>query len=58
MIHFLFSARFDPDRFNKEKTNIPPFAFSPFGFAGKRMCPAHDYTYLESTVFLVNLIRK
>lgn len=56
---FPLPHRFDPDRFSEENSkNIPSFAFSPFGFAGKRICPGYKYAYLESTVFVATLIQK
>ncbi|XP_077997361.1 cytochrome P450 20A1-like [Glandiceps talaboti] len=51
--------RFDPDRFSsKEVSKRHPLAFSPFGFAGKRVCPGYRITYAEATVCLVALLRK
>ncbi|XP_059172500.1 cytochrome P450 20A1-like [Physella acuta] len=51
--------KFDPDRFSAANSkNRSSFAFSPFGFAGKRKCPGHKFSYLESTVLLATLIRK
>ncbi|XP_077997365.1 cytochrome P450 20A1-like [Glandiceps talaboti] len=51
--------RFDPDRFSSEEVSKRhPLAFSPFGFAGKRVCPGYRIAYAEATVFLVALLRK
>ncbi|XP_050388413.1 cytochrome P450 20A1 isoform X1 [Patella vulgata] len=51
--------KFDPDRFNEENIkNRPNLAFSPFGFAGKRICPGNKFAYMEATICLVSLIRK
>ncbi|XP_005090891.1 cytochrome P450 20A1 [Aplysia californica] len=51
--------RFDPDRFSTEKSkDHPTYAFSPFGFAGKRICPGHKFAYNEATVLVATLIRK
>ncbi|XP_077997364.1 cytochrome P450 20A1-like [Glandiceps talaboti] len=51
--------RFDPDRFSsKEASKRHPLAFSPFGFAGKRVCPGYRIAYAEATVFLVAVLRK
>ncbi|XP_077997363.1 cytochrome P450 20A1-like [Glandiceps talaboti] len=51
--------RFDPDRFsNEEASKRHPLAFSPFGFAGKRVCPGYRITYAEATVCFVALLRK
>jgi cytochrome P450 family 20 subfamily A len=51
--------RFDPNRFthehNRERSH---FSFSPFGFAGKRICPGQKFAYTETTVALVTLLRK
>ena len=46
--------RFDPDRFLNRK--LPGFAFEPFGFAGKRQCPANQFSYLEITIVIVNIL--
>ena len=51
--------RFDPDRFSTEngkKRDV--LAFCPFGFAGKRHCPARDWVYLAASTLVANLIRK
>ncbi|XP_033112330.1 cytochrome P450 20A1-like isoform X2 [Anneissia japonica] len=51
--------KFDPDRFSEENSkHRDKLAFSPFGFAGKRMCPGYRFSYVELTVFLSQLIRK
>ena len=51
--------RFDPERFSPEnRKEIPPYGFQPFGFAGKRKCPAYRFSYAEGTVFLSVLLRK
>ena len=49
--------RFDPDRFSpdKEKT-LPPFAFEPFGFAGKRKCPGYRVSLVEATTLLATIL--
>ncbi|XP_060554899.1 cytochrome P450 20A1-like [Ruditapes philippinarum] len=51
--------KFDPNRFthehNRERSH---FSFSPFGFAGKRICPGQKFAYTETTVALVTLLRK
>ncbi|KAL4222448.1 hypothetical protein ACF0H5_018487 [Mactra antiquata] len=50
---------FDPDRFSPEnRKGRPHLAFSPFGFAGKRVCPGQHFAYAEGTVALVTLLRK
>ncbi|XP_035826942.1 cytochrome P450 20A1-like [Aplysia californica] len=54
-----FPQRFDPDRFSIENSkDHPPYAFSPFGFAGKRICPGYKFAYKEATVLIATLIRK
>ncbi|XP_053373354.1 cytochrome P450 20A1-like [Mercenaria mercenaria] len=51
--------KFDPDRFTHEHARERPhLAFSPFGFAGKRVCPGQRFAYAEATVALVTLLRK
>ncbi|KAL4227899.1 hypothetical protein ACF0H5_013340 [Mactra antiquata] len=51
--------KFDPDRFSSEnKKGRPHLAFSPFGFAGKRVCPGTHFAYAEGTVALVTMLRK
>ncbi|GFO36254.1 cytochrome p450 20a1-like, partial [Plakobranchus ocellatus] len=51
--------KFDPDRFNEENVkHRHPYAFQPFGFAGKRKCPAYKYAYIESQVMLATVLRK
>lgn len=51
--------KFDPDRFThehlRERSHL---AFSPFGFAGKRVCPGQRFAYGEATVAMVTLLRK
>ncbi|XP_005090341.1 cytochrome P450 20A1 [Aplysia californica] len=54
-----FPQRFDPERFSTENSKShQTYAFSPFGFAGKRNCPAYKFAYNESTVLIATLIRK
>ena len=51
--------RFDPDRFSHENSKKRShYDFSPFGFAGKRVCPGQKFSYTEGTVALVTLLRK
>jgi len=50
---------FDPDRFTPENSkNRPPLAYQPFGFAGKRKCPAWRFGLSEGLVFLSIFYRK
>ncbi|XP_071966177.1 cytochrome P450 20A1-like [Antedon mediterranea] len=50
---------FNPDRFSEENSKLrDKLTFSPFGFAGKRICPGYRFSYVELTVFLSQLIRK
>jgi cytochrome P450 family 20 subfamily A len=49
---------FNPDRFDPEnKKKIPTLAFSPFGFAGKRVCPGYRFAQTETALFLAGIIR-
>jgi len=51
-------CRFDPDRFAADRIQqLPEYAFSPFGFAGKRKCPAYRFSLAEVTVLLAKLLR-
>ncbi|PVD31158.1 hypothetical protein C0Q70_10436 [Pomacea canaliculata] len=51
--------KFDPDRFSVENgKDRPTLAFAPFGFAGKRLCPAKDFVYLEAAVLVASLVSK
>ena len=35
---------------------MPPFAFEPFGFAGKRKCFGYKFSYTESTIVLAAIV--
>ena len=49
---------FNPDRFDPKKRKLlPAFAFSPFGFAGKRVCPGYRFAQYEASAFLSGIIR-
>lgn len=49
---------FNPDRFDQEnKKKLPTLAFSPFGFAGKRVCPGYRFAHYEATLFTAGIIR-
>lgn len=51
--------RFDPDRFSKKNSaHRSHYWFSPFGGAGKRVCPGQKFAYAEAAVCLVTLLRK
>eukprot|EP00105_Crassostrea_gigas_P006249 XP_011420113.2 PREDICTED: cytochrome P450 20A1 [Crassostrea gigas] len=51
--------RFDPDRFSPENSKSrPTYAFQPFGFAGKRICPGYKFAYVEAIIGLVTILRK
>jgi len=50
--------RFDPDRFRADRMQqLPPYAFEPFGFAGKRKCPGYRFSLAEVSVLLAKLLR-
>jgi cytochrome P450 family 20 subfamily A len=50
---------FNPDRFNQENhKKLPTLAFSPFGFAGKRVCPGYRFAQYEANLFIAGIIRK
>ena len=56
---YILSSRFDPDRFSEARSKgRPTIAFSPFGFAGRRQCPAYRFAYVEASVFLVTALQK
>jgi cytochrome P450 family 20 subfamily A len=49
---------FNPDRFDQEnKKNLPTLAFSPFGFAGKRICPGYRFAQYEASLFIAGIVR-
>jgi cytochrome P450 family 20 subfamily A len=49
---------FNPDRFDQEnKKKLPTLAFSPFGFAGKRICPGYRFAQYEASLFTAGIIR-
>lgn len=51
--------KFDPDRFSIEQSkDRPTLGFSPFGFAGKRHCPAQEFVYMEASVLVATLVGK
>ena len=51
--------QFNPDRFSHEnKKDIPTMAFSPFGFAGKRICPGYRFANYEVNIFVAGIIKK
>ncbi len=51
-------TNFDPDRFSGENSKKrSPYAFQPFGFAGKRKCPGHKYSHHSVIVFLSIILR-
>lgn len=57
--YFPLPNKFDPGRFSPENSKSrPSFAFQPFGFAGKRTCPADNFAYVEATIGLVTILRK
>ena len=51
-------CRFDPDRFSPDRMqHLPPYAFAPFGFAGKRQCLGHEFAIAAVSVLLAKLLR-
>jgi len=49
---------FNPDRFDQEnKKKLPTLAFSPFGFAGKRICPGYRFAHYETNLFIAGIVR-
>jgi cytochrome P450 family 20 subfamily A len=49
---------FNPDRFNPEnKKKLSTLAFSPFGFAGKRICPGNRFAQYEASLFIAGIVR-
>jgi len=58
LIMFLILFRFNPDRFSPENKNkLPPHAFEPFGFAGKRKCPGYRFSLAETMTLLASILR-
>jgi cytochrome P450 family 20 subfamily A len=47
---------FCPSRFDEGK--VPNYAFEPFGFAGRRVCPGKALSETESLMFLSSLVRQ
>ncbi|CAF3420885.1 unnamed protein product [Rotaria sp. Silwood1] len=50
-------SEFNPDRFDQENKKLPKLAFSPFGFAGKRICPGYRFAEYEAGLFIAGIIR-
>lgn len=50
--------KFDPGRFDPEQSkDRHPLTFSPFGFAGRRLCPGKRFFYVEALVYLSTIFR-
>eukprot|EP00013_Stygamoeba_regulata_P025249 CAMPEP_0177650822 /NCGR_PEP_ID=MMETSP0447-20121125/12170_1 /TAXON_ID=0 /ORGANISM="Stygamoeba regulata, Strain BSH-02190019" /LENGTH=492 /DNA_ID=CAMNT_0019153763 /DNA_START=66 /DNA_END=1545 /DNA_ORIENTATION=- len=49
--------RFDPERFAPGKKQ-PALAYSPFGFAGRRVCPGKSYAYTNTEILLATLLSR
>lgn len=55
---WLCVCRFDPDRFSADRMQqLPPYAFEPFGFAGKRTCLGRQFAMAAVSVLLAKLLR-
>lgn len=51
--------KFDPERFDAElSTQRSTFAFQPFGFSGKRICPGYRLAYAEASIAMSVLCRR
>jgi len=50
---------FDPERFLRADVIAarPPLAFSPFGFAGRRSCPAQRYAQVQACIILSAIVK-
>ena len=49
---------FNPDRLSPENLKkLPTLTFSPFGFAGKRICPGYRFAQYEANLFIAGIIR-
>lgn len=54
----IFTFRFDPDRFDEQASkDRHPLTFTPFGFAGRRLCPGKRFFYIEALVYLSTIFR-
>jgi len=51
---FRDNEKFIPERFLDN--TLPSFSFTPFGFAGKRRCPGERFSYLEISMWLIQLV--
>ncbi|KAL8558521.1 hypothetical protein ACOMHN_038845 [Nucella lapillus] len=55
---FPIPNKFDPDRFStKNSAHRDTLAYCPFGFGGRRLCPAKDLTYMAASILVANLVR-
>jgi len=51
-------VRYDPERFSPDSLEqLPPYAFAPFGFAGKRQCLGLQFALSAVSVMLAKLLR-
>ncbi|CAF3177688.1 unnamed protein product [Rotaria socialis] len=50
---------FNPDRFDQmNRRTLPTLAFSPFGFAGKRICPGYRFAQYEAGLIVASVIHR
>uniref|UniRef100_T1JH93 Cytochrome P450 n=1 Tax=Strigamia maritima TaxID=126957 RepID=T1JH93_STRMM len=57
--HYANAEKFDPEHFsvvNSRKRH--PYAWKPFGFAGKRQCPGQSYVRTKISIYLAEWIRQ
>ncbi|KAJ4838683.1 hypothetical protein Tsubulata_003115, partial [Turnera subulata] len=50
-------SKFDPTRFEKQSSSIPPYSFVAFG-GGPRICPGYEFSRIETLITLHYLVTK